>query len=101
MCPMLHISDCSKYSHVRIPLQTPPTIPRQMQPSEKRYIFPFVLYQQYIDYSLDHTEPNKELVNNNSASHVGVPLIMHPEGSPQNLDFFCSVNVLLVMKMLP
>lgn len=89
---MLHISDCSKYSHVRISMQIFPYYSETNAAFRKRYIFPFVLYQQYIDYSLDHTEPNKELVNNNSASHVGVPIIMHPEGSPQNLDFFVQLT---------
>lgn len=102
ICPMLRISDCSKYSHVRIPLQIPPIVLRQMQPSEE-YIFSFVLsykYQQYIDYNLDHTEPNNELVNNNSASHVGVPLLCTQKGVLKILTFlFC--YVLLVMEMLP
>jgi hypothetical protein len=72
------------------PCKIPPSV-RDKCSHQKRYTFPFVLwykYQQYIDYNLDHTEPNRELVNNNSASHVGVPLIMHPEGVLKILTFF-------------
>lgn len=72
------------------PCKLPPLF-RDKCSLQKRYIFPFVLsykYQQYIDYNLDHTEPNNELVNNNSASHVGVPLLCTQKGVLKILTFF-------------